>query len=269
MGENANRYFLMMTDHTEMKIFYSDQEYNNFLIEYSKNNKNPKNLYVYGNFCVLNSNKYSKVVKYTVYKKITLAYDLNQIDEFITNQVDNQENLKERFKTNVDGGKGKLYIGYMYDGQAKTLPIFYKKDKEYTNIDSIKKIIIDRMLEQAFLSKIWTNKKLNENKYRKKIQFHLEKIQVEYGKYVINKMVNTSGIEKAISDFVDAWCTRDEKINQRYVRGLGSIVKNIAEGKKEKEEEEKVTEIKGKSEEPQKKKSLRKKNDTENMEPLF
>ncbi len=264
---NGNRYFLMMTDHAETKVFRSDEEYKKFLVDYSKNNKNPKNKYVYGNFNVLNDNKNSTLVKYTVYKKITESYDLDRIDRFLTEQVEDQNNLKERFKTIVDGGTGKVYIGYMYNGQAKTLPIFYKKDKQYVNYESLKNLILDRILEQAFLSKIWTNPKLNNTEYRKKISLHLERIQIEYGKYVINRMTDTSGIKSAVSDFVKAWCTKDGEINQRYVRELGSIVKNIID-KKEEVKKEKEIEVKGKIEEQQKTKK-RKKDDTENMTPLF
>lgn len=261
---NGNRYFLMMTDDTETRVFYNEEEYKNFLIEYSKNNKNPKNQYLYGNFTVLNNDKKSTVIKYTIYKKLTKSYDLDKVDKFLTEQVENQDDLKERFKTEVDGGKGKIYIGYMYKGQAKTLPIFYKKDKCYADYESIKNLMIDKMLEQAFLSKIWTNPKLNQVEYRKKIALNLEKIQIEYGKYVINKMTDTSGIKYAISDFVKTWCTRNGEINQRYVRELGSIVKNIVDKK-----EEQTTEIKGNFEDNTKTKRRTKKDEHENMIPLF
>lgn len=264
---NGNRYFLMMTDSLEARVFYSEEEYKRFLLDYSKNNKNSKSQYVYGNFTVLNNDKKSTVVKYNVYKKISKSYDLDRIDEFLTEQVEDQKDLKERFKTDVDGGKGKVYIGYMYNGQAKTLPIFYKKDKQYANYESLKKLILDRILEQAFLSKIWTNPKLNNTEYRKKISLHLERIQIEYGKYVINRMTDTSGIRSAVSDFVKAWCTKDGEINQRYVRELGSIVKNIID-KKDEEKQEQEVEVKGKTEDQPKTKK-RKKNNNENMTPLF
>ncbi len=267
---NGNRYFLMMTDHSETRIFRSEEECNKFLIEYSKNNKNSKNRYVYGNFNVLNNDKRSTVIKYTVYKKITESYDLDKIDKFLTEQVDDQNNLKERFKSEVDGGTGKVYIGYMYKGQAKTLPIFYKKDKSYVNYEELKKIIVDKMLEQAFLSKIWTNRKLNQSEYRSKVSLYLERIQIEYGKYVINRMSDTSGLKSAINAFVKAWCTKDGEINQRYVRELGSIVKNIIENRDKKEIIiEKDVEIKGKHDEKVKSKKRTKKDDHENMTPLF
>ena len=226
-----------------------------------------RELYPWTLLIISNLNKKSTVIKYNVYKKISESYDLNKIDDFLTSQVEDQNDLKERFKTNVDGGTGKVYIGYMYNGQAKTLPIFYKKDKSYANYESLKKIIIDKMLEQAFLSKIWTNPKLNNTEYRKKISLHLERIQMEYGKYIINRMTDTTGIKYAVSAFVKAWCTKDGEVNQRYVRELGSIVKNIID-KKEKEQVHKDDEIKGKIVDTPKTKK-RKKNDTENMTPLF
>lgn len=266
---NGNRYFIMMTDHTETKVFYNESDYEKFLIDYAKNNKNPKNQYVYGNFTILNSVPKARVIKYTIYKKITKSYDLNVIDKLLTEQVENQEELKEKYKKEINDGTGKLYIGYMYKGQVKTLPIFYKKDKAYVNYESLKKIIIDRMLEQAFLSKIWTNRKLNQTEYRGKVSLHLERIQIEYGKYIINRMNDTSGLKSAISDFVKVWCTKDGEINQRYVRELGSIVKNIIDNKEE--VKEKSDEIKGKHEDSDKVKTKKrnKKNGHENMEPLF
>ncbi len=266
---NGNRYFLMMTDHAETKVFRSDEEYKKFLVDYSKNNKNPKNKYVYGNFNVLNDNKNSTLVKYTVYKKITESYDLDRIDRFLTEQVEDQNNLKERFKTIVDGGTGKVYIGYMYNGQAKTLPIFYKKDKDYVMYESLKKIILDNILEPTFLAKLWTDKKLNNSDYRKKIEFYLERIQVEYGKYTMKKVDNAEGIKKAVDAFIEAWCTKDDELNQRYIRELGSIIKNIKEGKvEEKKQKKENSEIKGKKEDSKVKK-IKREDPTKYMDPLF
>lgn len=265
--EDANRYFIMMTDRVETEVFASEEEYKSFLSNYAKNNKNPKNRYVYGNLKNIQSEKSARVVKYNVYKKITKAYPLLDLDNFLTKQVDNEENLRLRFKSDVEDGKGKVYIGYMFKGQAKTLPIFYKKDRTYVDYEGLKKLMTDNILAPTFLAKVWTNKKLNDNEYRKKIDFYLEKIQVEYGKYVMKKVDNTDGIKRAVSYFVEAWCTKDGKINQRYVRELGSIIKNI-EGNNVKEELKKESiEIKGKKEEVKTKK--RKKNDTEGMIPLF
>ncbi len=274
---NGNRYFLMMEDHTDTEIFYNDEEYNRFLLDYSKNNKNPKNKYAFGNLTVLINEKNIKAIKYTVYKKITKSYDLDKIDNFLTEQVEDQDNLKERFKSEVDGGKGKMHIGYMYKGQAKTLPIFYKKDRQYVDYESLRKLMLDKVLENTFLSKIWNNPKLNQTEYRKKIAAYLEKIQIEYGKYIINRMNDESGIKSAVSDFIKAWCTRDGEISQRYVRELGSIVKNIIDGKNDKKEEskeEQKPDIKGKHDEdpnkggPKARRRTRR-DDTENMDPLF
>ena len=50
MEEAANRYFIMMTESVEHKVFATEDEYKEFLKNYSKNNQNPKNRYVYGDF---------------------------------------------------------------------------------------------------------------------------------------------------------------------------------------------------------------------------
>lgn len=275
---DGNRYFLMMFDHTEVKLFRNYREYKSFLVNYSSNNKDSKNMYVYGDFSVLN--KDTHLIKYTVYKKITQSYDLERIDGYLS-KVENQNELKERFKVDVAGGNGKMHIGYMQNGQARTLPIFYKKDKVYTDYELLKELILSKVLEQAFLSKIWTNRKINQTEYRKKVSTHLEKIQIEYGKYVINKMTDSSGIKSAVSDFIKVWCTKDGEINQRYVRELGSIVKNIINAKenteeikevKEAEKNLKEIEIKGKNNtdsESKPKTRRRTKNNHENMDPLF
>ncbi len=271
---NGNRYFLMMTDDTETRVFRTDEEYENFLINYAKNNKNTKNQYVYGNFTVLNGDPRARVIKYTIYKKITKSYDLDKIDKFLTEQVEDQKELKERFKTDVGDGTGKVYVGYMYGGQAKTLPIFYKKDKQYTVYESLRKLMLDKILDKNFLSNIWTNPKLNQTEYRKKIALHLEKIQNAYGRYIMHMTYETSSIKDAVSDFVKAWCTKDGEINQRYVRELGSIVKNIVEKPvEEKLSKEEDIEIKGKHDDDSNKNKpktkSRKRDDHEGMEPLF
>ena len=271
MEESANRYFVMMTDRVVTETFVTEEEYKAFLKEFAKNNSNPKNRFVYGKLENVQSGKNARVVKYNVYKKITQSRSLKVLDDFLTNQVDDEKNLRLRFKSDIEDGKGKIYIGYMLKGQAKTLPIFYKKDKKYVDYDSLRKLILDNILEDTFLAKLWSNKKLNDTEYRKKIEAHLEKIQIEYGKYTMKKTFSTVGIENAVEAFIKAWCTKDGKINQRYVRELGSIIKNIEDDlhKEDKKQEEKVEviEVTGKKEEVKTRK--RKKNDTENMIPLF
>ena len=270
MEESANRYFIMMTDHVETEAFTTEEDYKAFLNMFAKNNKNPKNRYVYGKLENIQSGKNARLVKYNVYKKITKAYPLLDLDSFLTSQVDDEQNLRLRFKSDIEDCKGKVYIGYMYKGQAKTLPIFYKKDKDYVDYEALKKIILDNILEPAFLSQLWTDKKLNNSDYRKKIEFYLEKIQIEYGKYVMKKVYDTDGIKGSVEAFVEAWCTKDGSISQRYVRELGSIIKNIKDGNNKEEKPEKKetkVEIKGKKEEPKTKKL--KKNPTDYMEPLF
>jgi len=269
MKEAANRYYIMMTDHVETEIFTTEKEYKAFLERFAKNNKNPNNRYVYGKLENIQSGENARVVKYNVYKKITKAYPLFDLDTFLTSQVDDEKNLVLRFKSDVEEVTGKFYIGYMQNGQAKTLPIFYKKDKDYVMYESLKKIILDNILEPTFLAKLWTDKKLNNSDYRKKIEFYLERIQVEYGKYVMKKVDNADGIKHAVDAFIEAWCTKDGELNQRYIRELGSIIKNIKEGNiKEKREKESNVEIKGKKEETKVKK--RKKEDsTKYMDPLF
>ena len=268
MEEAANRYFIMMTESVEHKAFATEDEYKEFLKNYSKNNQNPKNRYVYGDFKNHQSEENGRVVEYHIYKKITKSYPLFDLDTFLTTQVENENNLRLRFKSDVEDGKGKVYIGYMYKGQAKTLPIFYKKDKDYVVYDSLRKIILENILEPTFLAKLWTNKKLNNTEYRKKMDFYLEKIQIEYGKYIMKKADNTYGIKEAVEAFIEAWCTRNGELNQRYIRELGSIVKNIKDGTDNKKEKKKTgSEIKGKKEEVKTKK--RKRSSTEGMTPLF
>ena len=269
MKEDANRYFIMMTDHVEKEVFATEEEYKAFLNRFAKNNKDSKKRFVYGNLKNVQSGENARVVEYNVYKKITKSYPLFDLDSFLTNQVDDENNLILRFKSDIEEVTGKFYIGYMQKGQARTLPIFYKKDKDYVMYEPLKKIILDNILEPTFLAQLWTNKKLNDSEYRKKIDFYLERIQVEYGKYVMKKADTTDGIKSAVDAFIEAWCTRDGELNQRYIRELGSIIKNIREGNvKEGSKKKTNTEIKGKKE-THKVKKRSKEDPTKYMNPLF
>lgn len=255
MKESANRYYIMMFCEDVEKSFLNEEEYKKFLIEYAKNNKNPKNQFVFGNFKIKFSEDKSKVIEYSVYKKITVATNLETIDGIVTSKYENEDDIKSRYYKEVETGKGKLYIGYMYKGQARTLPLFYKKDKIYTDYKELTNLMIAKILEPTFLAKIWTHQKFNTNNYKEKINECLEKIQVAYGKYVMQRTNDTSEIENSIRDFMKAWCTSKGTIDQRSVREVGSIIKNILisleKAKEEpKEDKKKEAELIGISEKP-------------------
>lgn len=252
MKELANRYYIMMFHKNETKIFTDEEDFKKFLEEYSKVNRDTKNSFAYGNFKNINSEENSRVIRYSVYKKITKPNSLEIIDKYITDKCNDEKELKNKFSKEVENGNGKLYIGYMYKGQAKTLPIFYSKDKKYTDYKSLEELMIKNVLTPAFLSKIWTNPKLNSSEYRKKIEFYLERIQLSYGKFVMRQTIDINEIENSVKDFIKAWCTSKGYINQKYVRELGSIIKNILEAKEKKiikkEKFDSEEEIKGLSE---------------------
>ena len=113
--------------------------------------------------------------------------------------------------------------------------------------ESLRKIACDSIPLPSFLAKLWSNPKLND-KYREKVILSLEKMQVEYGKYVSKFNLDPSMLKNSVDSFVKTWCTKDGKVNQRCVRELGSVIKNIQEQiKKEmkiKEELEKEKEAK-------------------------
>lgn len=227
MKESANRYYIMMFFETIKESFTNEEDFKKFLESYAKRNRDAKSQFVGGNFKIKFSEENLKVIEYSLYKKITIPTNLETIDRIVTNNYESEASIKERYAKEVEERKGKLYIGYMYNGQAKTLPLFYKKDKKYTDYNALTKLMIDNILEPTFLAHIWTNPKFNSSEYRKKISYHLEKIQVAYGKYVMQRIDDTKEIQDTVRDFMKAWCTTKGSINQRSVREVGSIIKNI------------------------------------------
>ena len=249
MKEEANRYFIIMFVENVKKTLTCKEEIDEFMAAYNKKNRDKKNQFVSGNLKTVHRSESIWMVTYSLYKKITIQKPLQFIDNFITERFENEDEIKAHYQKDVASGNGKLYIGYMYNGQVKTAPIFYKKDRIYTNYNELTQLMVENIESPAFLSKVWTNPKLNAPEYRQNIEAYLEAIQVAYGKYVMQKD-GIDSVKDTVRNFMKAWCTSKGVINQQRVREVGSIVKNSLTPSKEIKEEKKIeTELQAKSEE--------------------
>ncbi len=228
---DANRYFLVMYIDSVENVFTSEEEVNKFLNEFNVINKDEKNPRVLGNLRTVHASPTSNwIVKYTIYGKISKKAPLEKIDKIITDNYEDEKQLKTFYKHDVAGRRGKMYIGYMYKGMLRTIPIFYKKDKVYTDYELLRDLMVKNATNEVFLSNVWSDKKLNSPEYRKNIEFYLENLQTAYGKY-ITSFEGVKVVEDAINDFMRAWCSKGGVINQRRVREIGSIIKNNLESR--------------------------------------
>lgn len=224
--EEANRYFLVAYVGSATEIFISEDKYKEFLNNYNQSNRDDNNPRVKGNLQTLHASRNANyVVKYNIYKKVTKKTSLKTIDSCTTKKYETERELKSDFKTNIEDCKGKVYVGYMYKGEVRTLPVFYKSDALYADYESLTNFMIDNSLNESFLAKIWSDPKLNSPEYRNNIEVYLENLQESYGKYLMDFYHDESIVKESMRAFMRAWCTKDGVINQRRVREIGQIVK--------------------------------------------
>lgn len=226
MEDSANRYFLVMFLRKESQTFLSEKEAKTFIEGYNKRNRDSVNPEVGGKLKTVHKSKPKTwIVSYNIYRKITKKTSLETIDYNTSEKYDNEKSLKTKYVNDVRGGNGKLYVGYMDDGEVKLIPIAYKKDRLFVDYEQLINFMVENSSNQEFVSTFWSRPKLMEKiKYKKNSKFYMSKIHEAYGEYWMTQN-NLDEIKELIKDFVRVWCTSDGKINQRLVRELGSIIK--------------------------------------------
>lgn len=226
MEESANRYFLVMFLRKETKIFLTENEAKDFILSYNNQNRDIKNPEVGGKLKTAHKSKLKTwIVSYSVYRKVTKKTSLETIDFNTTEKYQNENSLKTTYINDVRGQKGKLYVGYMDDGEVKLIPVLYIKDKLFGNFSDLSEFMISNIENREFMHAFWANSKLRDLiKYKKNSIFFMNKLREAYGEFWMGND-NLEEIKELITCFVKAWCAPDSKINQRLVRDLGSIVK--------------------------------------------
>lgn len=226
MEESANRYFLIMFLRDESKTFYNEQEAKDFVNKYKKTNKNENSTEVYGKLVALyHPETKTWTVEYPVYKKITKKYSLEEADFFTSNNFDDEASLKNYFSKYIGSETGEISIGYMMNGEVRTLPILYVADKMFGSYEDIKTILIERAADREFVVTWLSNKIITNLEYKKDSIICAKRLNEAYGRFWRGKET-LQNIRRLISDFVIAYCISKGKTNQRLVRELGSIVKD-------------------------------------------
>lgn len=237
MEESANRYFLVMFLRNESRIFSNELEAKNHINEYNKKNKNENSIEVYGK-CVKKYDVESKTwtVEYPVYKKITKKYPLEDADKFTSDNFENEVSLKNYFSNYVGSEFGEIYLGYMMNGEVRTIPVLYAPDKVFGDYNAIINMLIERAGDKRFMVAFLSNETIINLQYKKDSIICVKRLNEAYGRFWKNKE-NILNIRELIKDFVRAYCISKNKINQRLVRELGFIVKDTFDklGEKPKE----------------------------------
>lgn len=151
--KQINRYSLGQICGIETRYLKSEDYLKELLNNIKKYNNNSKNPYLLGNIIV---NRKENVITFNKYKKISVNTTLEEIDK-CTTKLKSDYDLKLLYGTNLKNNHP-IVIMYRANRDIKTLPLIYKKDKDYLDSYYVKSTLIKHSKSYLFISKILDNK---------------------------------------------------------------------------------------------------------------
>lgn len=158
MNKKINRYRIAQISGIETRPLKNEAYLKELLNNIEKYNNNQKNPFLLGNIEI---NRREKIITFKKYKIIRNASTLESIDECTTG-LKNEHELKLLFGTNLRNHHP-IVIVYRANKQIKTLPIIYKKHKEYLDRNYIKSLLIKHGKCYEFITNILENKQIESN----------------------------------------------------------------------------------------------------------
>ena len=174
-----------------------------------------------GNVNIENYYNGSYIVDIKKYKKITMPSTLQELDEFTTS-LDNSARLKEMY--NVKSERS-LYIGYRNQNDIKKLPILYKDDKKYIQVEYVRNEFIKRCFQLDFIYDIFNDKFINSLR-NKKLYEQLDILMATKEKIKANVYNIDMIISPAHSVFREI-IYKDGELNYNNLRYLGCKIREL------------------------------------------
>lgn len=153
MGK-VNRYSIGIKAGVETRSFkrYSTSEIKRLIAKY---NDDAKNKYFLGNLVFHYSEGYAEFTKYL---KVTMPSTLEEIDKFTT-RFNNDFELKTNYDVDLRNNH-KLVIMYRAKKDIRTLPIYYKKDKDLLNRGMLEKTLRESARDIKYIDSLIKSKEL-------------------------------------------------------------------------------------------------------------
>ena len=153
MGK-VNRYSIGIKAGVETRSFkrYSTSEIKRLIAKYDDD---AKNKYFLGNLVFHYSEGYAEFTKYL---KVTMPSTLEEIDKFTT-RFNNDFELKTNYDVDLRNNH-KLVIMYRAKKDIRTLPIYYKKDKDLLNRGMLEKTLRESARDIEYIDSLIKSKEL-------------------------------------------------------------------------------------------------------------
>ena len=153
MGK-VNRYSIGIKTGVETRSFkkYSTSEIKRLIAKY---NDDAKSKYFLGNLVFHYSEGYAEFTKYL---KVTMPSTLEEIDNFTT-RFNNDFELKTNYNVDLRNNH-KLVIMYRAKKDVRTLPIFYKKDKDLLNRGMLEKTLRENSRDIKYIESLIKSKEI-------------------------------------------------------------------------------------------------------------
>lgn len=133
--KQVNRYTLGIVVGIETRQFTNQYDLGEFFDKVQKYNSNPKNPFFLGKV-KLHGNG---LVEFKKYKKITEPSTLEKID-ILTTMYDSQSDLKKTYGISTNNTHP-IEILYRFNKDIRTLPVIYRKNKDYINRNFLRQFV--------------------------------------------------------------------------------------------------------------------------------
>lgn len=156
--KQIKRYRIVQLASIETRPLKSEHYLNELKTKIEKYNNNRKNSYLLGK---LEINRRENIISFKKYKIIRGLSTLEDIDE-CTTKLRHVHDLKLLFGTDLKNYHP-IVIAYRANKDIKTLPIIYKKNKDYLNKNYINSLLIKHGKSYEFITNILENKTIESH----------------------------------------------------------------------------------------------------------
>lgn len=231
-SKKVKRYTLVIKNGLETRRAFSEKELLDLKSSVNNYNSNKNNPFFLGDIQVSGN-----IVTFVKYKKVSVNATLKDIDEF-TISFNNDYELKTVYGLDTKDPR-KILVAYRAEGEIKTLPVIYKKNKVLLDYVNLNQVFLELSKNEEFLTSLLRNKLIETSSKNAIDEFDLLYAQREYVKY--GKTSTTLA-----DNFFRKFTTNKGELNYLHLRLLADLViEFLLKEESKKEEEEKETEVFG------------------------
>lgn len=251
----VNRYSLVMEFDVEDRPIENDEQLNELIEKIHNYNLNKKRVFLIGGLV-----KQTYYLQFTKYQKVSVPATLQELDN-LTIRYDSETNFKASTFDIYHMNPlycNKVYIAYKASGEVRLLPLIYKKDAKYLNVDYLERVFTKLGASAEFLSLLLNSDLIKASsinaeeeldklyalreavKSNNKDKINLAYMNDFFNKFVYEEVLNkVNGVNVHTGKFKENYQKKrllanlvieyNEKVNDRYIPDEKQLPKELVE----------------------------------------